>query len=244
MEVADRILAALGKPESLKTIVPDRPGHDRRYILDSSKLRRELGWAPSIEWEQGLADTVALVCGATGTGGSRCGPGPRSSRDPGAAGGGLSSADPHHGGRRAAGPRPARVPWRVGSRRRAAAARCSAPKGPRPGLRPRGAGHRHRHHARWTTATPCCHVQRLPARARPARRGPHRGRPVRDRGRRGLRRERHRHPPRRRGRRARSGAHMVYVSTDYVFDGTREPALPGVGRPVPDVGLRRLQAGR
>ena len=59
MEVADRILAALGKPESLKTIVPDRPGHDRRYILDSSKLRRELGWAPSVEWDQGLADTVA-----------------------------------------------------------------------------------------------------------------------------------------------------------------------------------------
>jgi dTDP-glucose 4,6-dehydratase len=59
MEVADRILDALGKPESLKTIVPDRPGHDRRYVLDSSKLRRELGWAPSVEWDQGLADTVA-----------------------------------------------------------------------------------------------------------------------------------------------------------------------------------------
>jgi dTDP-glucose 4,6-dehydratase len=58
MEVADRLLAALGKPESLKTIVPDRPGHDRRYVLDSSKLRRELGWEPSVEWEQGLADTV------------------------------------------------------------------------------------------------------------------------------------------------------------------------------------------
>ena len=59
MEVADRILAALGKPSSLKTIVPDRPGHDRRYVLDSTKLRRELGWAPSVEWDQGLADTVA-----------------------------------------------------------------------------------------------------------------------------------------------------------------------------------------
>ncbi len=59
MEVADRILAALGKPESLKTIVPDRPGHDRRYVLDSSKLRAELGWQPSVEWEQGLADTVS-----------------------------------------------------------------------------------------------------------------------------------------------------------------------------------------
>jgi dTDP-glucose 4,6-dehydratase len=59
MEVADRILAALGKPDSLKTIVPDRPGHDRRYVLDAGKLTRELGWAPSIRWEEGLSDTVA-----------------------------------------------------------------------------------------------------------------------------------------------------------------------------------------
>jgi dTDP-glucose 4,6-dehydratase len=58
MDVADRILGILGKPESLKSIVPDRPGHDRRYVLDSSKLRHELGWAPSVDWEQGLADTV------------------------------------------------------------------------------------------------------------------------------------------------------------------------------------------
>jgi dTDP-glucose 4,6-dehydratase len=58
MEVADRILDVLGKPASLKRIVPDRPGHDRRYVLDSTKLRHELGWSPSVDWEQGLADTV------------------------------------------------------------------------------------------------------------------------------------------------------------------------------------------
>ena len=58
-EIADGVLAALGKPSSLKTIVPDRPGHDRRYVLDWSKIRRELGWEPQIAWEQGLADTVA-----------------------------------------------------------------------------------------------------------------------------------------------------------------------------------------
>ena len=52
------VLAALGKPESLKTIVPDRPGHDRRYLLDSSKIASELGWKPTIPFEQGLADTV------------------------------------------------------------------------------------------------------------------------------------------------------------------------------------------
>ncbi|HEX9994183.1 MAG TPA: dTDP-glucose 4,6-dehydratase [Acidimicrobiales bacterium] len=58
-QIADGVLAALGKPASLKRIVPDRPGHDRRYLLDSSRIRRELGWSPSVEFEQGLADTVA-----------------------------------------------------------------------------------------------------------------------------------------------------------------------------------------
>ena len=57
-EIADLVLDLTGKPESLKTIVPDRPGHDRRYLLDSSKIRRELGWEPEIGWEQGLRDTV------------------------------------------------------------------------------------------------------------------------------------------------------------------------------------------
>jgi dTDP-glucose 4,6-dehydratase len=57
-EIADRVLELTGKPESLKTIVPDRPGHDRRYLLDASKLRRELGWEPEIGFEDGLRDTV------------------------------------------------------------------------------------------------------------------------------------------------------------------------------------------
>jgi dTDP-glucose 4,6-dehydratase len=58
-EIADAVLSVLGKPESLKTIVPDRPGHDRRYLLDSSRLRRELGWAPLIPFREGLESTVA-----------------------------------------------------------------------------------------------------------------------------------------------------------------------------------------
>jgi len=58
-EIADGVLAELGKPADLKTIIPDRPGHDRRYVLDWSKIRRELGWEPRIPFEQGLADTVA-----------------------------------------------------------------------------------------------------------------------------------------------------------------------------------------
>ena len=57
-ELADRILAALGKPASLKTIVPDRPGHDRRYLLDASKIEGELGWRPAIEFDAGLEETV------------------------------------------------------------------------------------------------------------------------------------------------------------------------------------------
>jgi dTDP-glucose 4,6-dehydratase len=57
-EIADAVLKTLGKPDSLKTIVPDRPGHDRRYLLDTTKIRTELGWAPTIEFESGLADTV------------------------------------------------------------------------------------------------------------------------------------------------------------------------------------------
>jgi dTDP-glucose 4,6-dehydratase len=58
-EVADLVLEFTGKPESLKTIVPDRPGHDRRYLLDASKVRRELGWEPEHGWREGLAETVA-----------------------------------------------------------------------------------------------------------------------------------------------------------------------------------------
>src|SRR5512132_271077 len=57
-DIAEKVLELTGKPESLKTIVPDRPGHDRRYLLDSSKLRRDLGWRDEIPFEDGLAETV------------------------------------------------------------------------------------------------------------------------------------------------------------------------------------------
>src|SRR3954454_16414477 len=57
VEIADLVLDGLGKPASLKTIVPDRPGHDRRYLLDSTKLRTELGWRDEIDFEDGLAET-------------------------------------------------------------------------------------------------------------------------------------------------------------------------------------------
>ena len=52
------VLALLGKPESLVRFVADRPGHDRRYAMDLSKARRELGWAPRRTFEAGLEETV------------------------------------------------------------------------------------------------------------------------------------------------------------------------------------------
>jgi dTDP-glucose 4,6-dehydratase len=57
-EIADLVLDAVEKPASLKTIVPDRPGHDRRYLLDATKIGRELGWAPEVEFDAGLRATV------------------------------------------------------------------------------------------------------------------------------------------------------------------------------------------
>jgi len=58
IDLAKKILRIMGKAESLLTSVKDRPGHDRRYAIDSHKLRRELGWVPSITFDQGLAETV------------------------------------------------------------------------------------------------------------------------------------------------------------------------------------------
>ena len=57
VDLTHRILELSGKPASLIRNVPDRPGHDRRYSLDTSKLQA-LGWAPQIQFEEGLAQTV------------------------------------------------------------------------------------------------------------------------------------------------------------------------------------------
>ncbi len=57
-EIADSLLAILQKPLSLKTYVPDRQGHDRRYLLNTEKIRRELGWQPAHNFDTWLKKTV------------------------------------------------------------------------------------------------------------------------------------------------------------------------------------------
>ena len=58
LDIVKFVLKRLGKPETYITHVTDRLGHDRRYAIDASKIREELGWEPTIFLEQGLARTV------------------------------------------------------------------------------------------------------------------------------------------------------------------------------------------
>ncbi len=58
IEIVRLILSLLRKPETLIHHVQDRPGHDRRYAIDASLIRRELGWEPSVDFEEGLKATV------------------------------------------------------------------------------------------------------------------------------------------------------------------------------------------
>jgi dTDP-glucose 4,6-dehydratase len=58
LEITELILEKLNQPKSLIKHVKDRPAHDRRYALDSSKLRNELNWSPDISFEEGIAKTV------------------------------------------------------------------------------------------------------------------------------------------------------------------------------------------
>jgi dTDP-glucose 4,6-dehydratase len=58
LQLTHALLDALGKPKSLIRYVPDRPGHDRRYAIDCSKSEGELGWRPTITFEDGLRQTI------------------------------------------------------------------------------------------------------------------------------------------------------------------------------------------
>jgi dTDP-glucose 4,6-dehydratase len=59
LELTQQLLRLLGKPPSLIRHVKDRPGHDRRYAIDCSKIERELGWRPQVAFEEGLRETIA-----------------------------------------------------------------------------------------------------------------------------------------------------------------------------------------
>ncbi|MES5954333.1 dTDP-glucose 4,6-dehydratase [Bacillus fungorum] len=58
IEIVKRIIQYLGKSESLIHYVTDRPGHDRRYAIDSSKLQKELGWSPKYTFDIGIEQTI------------------------------------------------------------------------------------------------------------------------------------------------------------------------------------------
>ncbi len=58
IEIVRMILKVMGKPESLIRYVTDRPGHDRRYAIDASKIKRTLGWEPRFTFEKALPETI------------------------------------------------------------------------------------------------------------------------------------------------------------------------------------------
>lgn len=58
LEITKVLLSALGKSEDLISFVPDRPGHDKRYAIDASKIKSELGWVPKVGFQEGIQKTI------------------------------------------------------------------------------------------------------------------------------------------------------------------------------------------
>ena len=58
LKIIKLILSHMKKSEDLIQYVKDRPGHDRRYAIDSSKIKNELGWTPAFSFENAIADTI------------------------------------------------------------------------------------------------------------------------------------------------------------------------------------------
>lgn len=63
LEIVRLVLQTLGKPESLISYVQDRPGHDRRYAIDNTKITSQLGWSPAYTFEQGMIETIQWYLG-------------------------------------------------------------------------------------------------------------------------------------------------------------------------------------
>lgn len=63
LEITKLILSELGKKDDLVKYVTDRPGHDRRYAIDATKIERELGWQPEHTFELGIKETISWYCG-------------------------------------------------------------------------------------------------------------------------------------------------------------------------------------
>ncbi len=65
IEIVRQIIRAMGASESLITYVKDRPGHDRRYAIDNTKITNRLGWQPAYTFERGIDETIRWYCGHT-----------------------------------------------------------------------------------------------------------------------------------------------------------------------------------
>jgi dTDP-glucose 4,6-dehydratase len=59
VEVAEAVLREVGASPDLIEFVPDRPGHDRRYAIDASRLQQDFGWAPEVDFDEGMRRTIA-----------------------------------------------------------------------------------------------------------------------------------------------------------------------------------------
>jgi dTDP-glucose 4,6-dehydratase len=57
-QMDEKLGREIGHSEKLITYIKDRPGHDRRYAIDATKINKELGWKPSVTFEQGLSETI------------------------------------------------------------------------------------------------------------------------------------------------------------------------------------------
>lgn len=60
LEITKILLTAMGKSEELISFVPDRPGHDKRYAIDASKIKSELGWEPKVAFPEGIQRTIGF----------------------------------------------------------------------------------------------------------------------------------------------------------------------------------------